>query len=109
MINNVGATHQAVMAAAIFTSIIWCAHLLAEILKNPFDFWASDLNLKVLHNDLNEKLRLGCGVRPEDVPVLPGPPHIAVTHTAHNGEPDWSEIETKVQNAEVRGHTHVLR
>ena len=108
MINIVGASYQAVMAAALVTFMLWSVHRLAEILENPFDFWASDLNLKVLHSELNEKLRLGCGVPSQGRARSP----CAAAHCCHahraSGEPDWSEIETKVQNAEVGDHTHVL-
>ena len=95
MINFVGASYQAVMAAVLVTFMLWSVHRLAEILANPFDFWASDLNLKVLHNELNEKLRLGCGVRPKDVPVLPAPPHIAVTHNVPTASPTGQKLKIR--------------
>ena len=78
---------------ALVTFVLWSAHLLAEILWNPFDFSASDLNLKVLHSEVHKKLRLGCGVRPKEVPVLSVPPHIASTHIVPAASPTGQKLK----------------
>ena len=49
---------------------LWSLHLVAGELENPFDCGTHDLDLQGLHKDLNEKLRMICGVQPDDVPCL---------------------------------------
>ena len=73
MINMLGATFHAVMGAVLSTFILWSVHILED--------------LAVLHSELNEKLRLGCAVRPEDVPALSVPLHIAVKHIVPTASP----------------------